>query len=183
MTNFLALDFETANRSANSACAIGLVRVENDQIVEQSHFLIRPPQRWFEFTNIHGICWEDVAEQPDFGELWSVLAQHLSGVDFIAAHNAPFDRRVLYACCETYGISKPAQEFLCTVQLARRVWQIHPTKLPNVCARLNISLDHHQALSDASACAQIVIAARQVTGSSIAGASSALPSSFNSSLN
>ncbi|MBI4781251.1 MAG: 3'-5' exonuclease [Oscillatoriophycideae cyanobacterium NC_groundwater_1537_Pr4_S-0.65um_50_18] len=171
MANFLALDFETANRSANSACAIGLVRVEDNQIVQQNHFLIRPPQRWFEFTDIHNICWEDVADQPDFGELWSTLEPHLQDIDFIAAHNASFDRRVLYACCETYGIRKPSLEFLCTVQLARRVWQIYPTKLPNVCARLAIQLDHHQALSDASACAQIVMAAHQVTGSSIAGIS------------
>jgi len=169
MVNFLALDFETANRSADSACAIGLVRVENNQIVQQNHFLIRPPQRSFEFTDIHNICWEDVADQPDFGELWADLEPHLNDIDFIAAHNAAFDRRVLHACCETYGLSKPTHEFICTVQLARRVWRIYPTKLPNVCARLNIALDHHQALSDAAACAQIVIAAHQVTGSSIAG--------------
>jgi DNA polymerase III subunit epsilon len=48
---------------------------------------------------------------------------------------------------------------LCTVQLARKTWQLHPTKLPNVCDYLNIPLEHHQALSDAEACARIVIAA------------------------
>ncbi len=168
MANFLALDFETANRSANSACAVGLVRVENNQIVRQDHLLIRPPQRWFEFTDIDNIRWEDVADQPSFGELWATFESHLQDIDFIAAHNAAFDRRVMYACCETYCIPKPSQTFLCTVQLARRVWQIYPTKLPNVCARLAITLDHHQALSDASACAQIVMAAHQVAGASIA---------------
>ena len=174
MANFLALDFETANRSANSACAVGLVRVENNQIVRQDHLLIRPPQRWFEFTAIHNICWEDVADQPDFGELWATFDPHLQDIDFIAAHNAAFDRRVLYACCETYCINKPSPAFLCTVQLARRVWQIYPTKLPNVCAELAIQLDHHQALSDASACAQIVMAAHQA-GASIACKPAASP--------
>jgi len=33
--NFLALDFETANYYRDSACALGLVRVEDDKIVEQ----------------------------------------------------------------------------------------------------------------------------------------------------
>jgi len=46
------------------------------------------------------------------------------------------------------------------VQLARSCWNIRPTKLPNVCRRLGISLHHHRADSDAEACAHIVIAAR-----------------------
>jgi DNA polymerase III subunit epsilon len=66
----------------------------------------------------------------------------------------------LYACCDLYGIKRPSHKFLCTVQLARKTWKLHPTKLPNVCDYLNIPLVHHQALSDAEACAQIVIAAK-----------------------
>lgn len=159
MDSFLALDFETANRHSNSACAIGLVRVEKAQIVQRSYFLIRPPHRWFEFTDIHHIQWEDVAAQPDFGELWATLSEHFADVSFIAAHNASFDRRVLYACCDTYGINRPHQNFVCTVKLARQTWKIYPTKLPHVCEHLGIALEHHQALSDAEACAQIVIAA------------------------
>lgn len=161
MVSFLAIDFETANRNANSACAIGLVRVENNQIVQRDHFLIQPPQSWFEFTNIHNICWQDVSTQPHFGDLWAMLSAHFADVDFIAAHNASFDRRVLYTCCDTYGIRRPSQDFLCTVQLARKVWKIYPTKLPNVCEHLSITLQHHQALSDAEACAQIVMAAHR----------------------
>lgn len=48
---------------------------------------------------------------------------------------------------------------LCTVRLARRVWSIRPTKLPDVFRRLGLELDHHGALSDAEACARIVLAA------------------------
>jgi DNA polymerase-3 subunit epsilon len=81
------------------------------------------------------------------------------GVDFIAAHNAPFDRNVLRACCEAHGIEPPRQRFACTMKLARKVWGIYPTKLPDVCDELGIDLDHHEALSDAEACARIVIAA------------------------
>jgi len=45
------------------------------------------------------------------------------------------------------------------VQIARRVWNIRPTKLSDVCAKLRIALNHPEALSDAMACAQIVLAA------------------------
>jgi DNA polymerase-3 subunit epsilon len=39
------------------------------------------------------------------------------------------------------------------------VWGIYPTKLPNVCRHLGISLNHHEASSDAEACARIMIRA------------------------
>lgn len=163
MTCFVALDFETADRGRDSACAIGLVRVEQNQIVQRVHYLIRPPRSQMVFTDIHGIRWQDVVDQPLFGDLWQNIAPLLEGVDFIAAHNASFDQGVLYACCDAHRIPRPAQPFLCTVQLARRTWKLYPTKLPNVCDFLGITLDHHQALSDAEACARIVIAATSGT--------------------
>ncbi|MGB8699036.1 MAG: 3'-5' exonuclease [Thermosynechococcaceae cyanobacterium] len=156
---FVAIDFETANRSPDSACALGMVRVEDNRIVERSYHLIRPPQKRFEFTAIHGIVWRDVAKAQTFGELWTNFETFLAGADFLAAHNATFDQGVLFACCDAYGIERPTVPFLCTVKLARKTWRVFPTKLPDVCAHLGINLDHHQALSDAEACAQIVIAA------------------------
>lgn len=160
MSAFVALDFETADQERDSACAIGLVRVENYQIVQRAHHLIRPPRRRMLFTHIHGIRWTDVANQPEFGDLWHQIEPILQDVDFIAAHNASFDQGVLYACCDAHGINRPHYPFICTVQLARKTWKLYPTKLPNVCDYLGIDLDHHQALSDAEACARIVIAAQ-----------------------
>lgn len=157
MTTFVALDFETADRYRDSACALGLVRVEQGQVVDRVHYLIRPPRRLFEFTHIHGITWQQVANQPDFAELWPDIASMLAGADFLAAHNAPFDRSVLNACCKVYGIEPPVAEFVCTVKLARQAWNIRPTRLPNVCDYLGIPLNHHDALSDAEACAQIAM--------------------------
>jgi DNA polymerase-3 subunit epsilon len=161
MTTFVALDFETADNGRESACAVGLIRVEDNQIVQRTHYLIRPPRSAFRFTYIHGIRWQDVADQPTFGELWASIHPILVGASFLAAHNAIFDRGVLYACCDAYGIPRPSHPFVCTVQLARKTWNLYPTKLPHVCEYLGIALRHHQALSDAEACARIVIAANQ----------------------
>lgn len=159
---FVALDFETADRGQDSACAIGLVRVSGEQITDRVHYLIRPPRQEILFSHIHQITWADVAQQPVFGDLWHQIQPLLQDVDFIAAHNASFDRGVLYACCDAHAISRPRANFVCTVQLARKTWKLYPTKLPNVCEYLGITLNHHQALSDAEACAQIVIAAQKV---------------------
>ncbi len=156
---FVAIDFETADRSLDSACAVALVKVKDWQIAERGYWLIRPPRKNFSFTYLHGISWKDVADQPSFQELWPNLLEFMETASFLAAHNAEFDQSVLYACCRLARIAPPALPFRCTVELARRVWKIYPTKLPLVCARLGIPLDHHDARSDAEACARIVIAA------------------------
>ncbi len=157
--NFVAIDFETADRYRDSACAVALVRVESGKIVHKACHLIRPPRKRFEFTYIHGITWRKVAKKPDFGELWPEIEPILDGVGYLAAHNAAFDKSVLNACCSAADIKPPAIPFECTVALARSKWKIHPTKLPDVCEYLNIPLNHHEALSDAEACAKIAIAA------------------------
>lgn len=162
MTTFAAIDFETANHSRDSACAVGVVIVEDGRIVGRMLELIRPPSRQFAFTYIHGIAWEDVKDVQKFDAVWAGIARELTGIEFLAAHNAPFDKGVLGACCVTYGLQIPVQPFICTVRLARAQWDIHPTKLPDVCRHLGIDLRHHQADSDAEACARIVIAAEQV---------------------
>lgn len=156
---FVALDFETADSGPDSACSIALIRVENHAIVHREHRLIRTPRQYFMFTYIHGITWQQVAEQPSFGELWPEIKGMLEGTRFIAAHNSSFDANVLRACCRSAFLPEPEQPFLCTVKLARQTWGIRPTKLPNVCQHLGLTLKHHDALSDAEACANIVLAA------------------------
>ncbi|RMF11214.1 MAG: exonuclease [Alphaproteobacteria bacterium] len=159
MSEFLAIDFETANNRRDSACAIGLVRVSDGRIVAESHHLIRPPTPEFRFTHIHGITWTAVADKPDFFEVWDSIGTLFEGVDFISAHNARFDKGVLEACCDRFGLGPPRTPYLCTVELARRLWNLRPTKLPDVCRFLGIPLDHHRADSDSRACAEIVLAA------------------------
>jgi DNA polymerase-3 subunit epsilon len=161
MATFVAIDFETADQGRDSACSIGIVKVANDRIVLRKQFLIRPPRRQFIFTYIHGIEWKQVAKEPTFKEVWPMVESIVLESEFLAAHNATFDSGVLNACCRAAGLNPPSQRFVCTVALARKVWSIYPTKLPLVCVRLGIDLDHHNALSDAEACANIVIQAKK----------------------
>jgi DNA polymerase-3 subunit epsilon len=160
VTRFAAIDFETANHSRDSACAIGVVIVEDGRVVETISQLIQPPSSRFQFTDVHGITWEDVKHSPTFDDVWGKIRPRLPRTRFLAAHNAPFDQGVLAACCALYGLPVPTQSFVCTVTLARAQWGIYPTKLPDVCKKLSIKLKHHDAASDAEACARIVIAAQ-----------------------
>ena len=98
MSVFTAIDFETADYGRDSACAVGLVRVENNKIVRSETHLIRPPRQTFIFTEIHGLTWADVKDAPTFKQLWHKLDGFFKGAEFLAAHNASFDEGVLNAC-------------------------------------------------------------------------------------
>lgn len=159
MVAFVAIDFETADYGSDSACALGAVRVEGSALVAERYRLIRPPRSRIAFTFIHGIRWSDVADQPCFAEVWPDFADLFADVDFIAAHNAGFDRKVLLSCLDAASLPRPEAPFRCTVRMARDILGIRPANLKNVCRRLGIPLQHHHALSDATACARIALAA------------------------
>jgi DNA polymerase-3 subunit epsilon len=116
------LDFHEADRSADSACAIGIVSIEKGKIAKKGYRLIRPPRRHFIFSYIHGISWADVEAQPTFGEVWDYFAPFWKNADYFLAHNAPFDRKVLTACCSAAGRRPPTVPFICTVRVARSHW-------------------------------------------------------------
>jgi DNA polymerase-3 subunit epsilon len=159
--SFVAIDFETADFRPDSACAVALVKVAGTEIVARTQSLIRPPRKQFHFSYLHGITWEHVKAQPSFGELWPRFTEFLADAEYFVAHNAPFDRGVLEACCAKAGLQPPPLPFRCTVKLARQVWRLPSNKLNLVCQHLQIPLNHHDALSDAEACARIVLAANQ----------------------
>jgi DNA polymerase-3 subunit epsilon len=157
--NFCSIDFETANQKRDSACAIGLVLVRGGVIVEKVSHLIKPPTKEFMFTHIHGLSWRDVEAAKSFGELWPSIAYLFEGNDFMVAHNAPFDLGVLRACLAANNIKEPNVNFRCTLKESKTKWPNLPGyKLSDVSAHLGIDLNHHEALSDALACAKIIIA-------------------------
>ena len=162
--NFTAIDFETANGKRNSACSLGLVRVENGEIVESRDWLISPPEMYFHPINIsiHGITEEDVMNEPSFNYIWDEVEDYMHG-EMVIAHNASFDISVLRACLSTYGIPFPEFDYMCTVQISRNVWpSMVNHKLNTLADRFDISLKHHDALEDTLACAKIALLACEV---------------------
>jgi DNA polymerase III subunit epsilon len=158
---YIAIDFETATSRPESACAIGLAFVVDGAVVEQKSTLIRPKLLSFNpiNTRIHGIKAEDVEDSPEFDLIWKELKPWIEG-QVLVAHNAPFDTRVLRAMLQDYQLPYPEVRHYCTCQIARRVWPFLPNhKLSTVSKHLNLKLRHHDASSDANACAHIAIAA------------------------
>lgn len=161
MSRVLVIDFETANFSATSACAIGAVLIEDNEIIRKFHSLIKPPSKVFQFTYIHGITWEQVKDAPTFKEMWDrEFSELYHSANLIVAHNIGFDSRVLKATAEHHGIKLPEKPTDCTVKIARNQLAISPAKLDHVCKTLKIPLQHHEALSDSLASAYIYLHAK-----------------------
>lgn len=159
--DFVAIDFETANPHAYSACQLGLAAVCGGEVIERKSWLIRPPNDWFRFTYIHGITWNQVAQEPDFSQLWPAIWPYLDG-KILAAHNARFDLNVLFGLVKYYGLGKLSLHAVDSVIVARRVWPHLPNhQLQTVAVHLGIPLEHHEASSDAHACARIICLAEK----------------------
>ena len=162
MPKVVALDFETANYPRNSAIALGISIIQDNKIKERRAWLFRPPGNSIyirpDFIAIHGIRPADLRDKPYFHEIWNEMAPCLDGADLLVAHNAGFDRSVLYGVAQHYDIELPRYNWQCTVNLARAAWPHLPNhKLPTVCAHLGIELKHHDPASDAEACAKIFL--------------------------
>lgn len=168
MLDFTAIDFETANKYANSACSLAAVTVHGGAVSDEAYTLIQPPFMVFSPDNIriHGITPEQVRSKAKFDALWPAIRPHLDG-RILVAHYAVFDTRVLRSLIKTYGLKPPSASYACTVEISRRVWPDLPNhKLDTVAAYLGFSFHHHQALDDARACAHIVREAAKKTGTS-----------------
>ncbi len=160
---FVAIDFETANRYPQSACAVGICVYEDGIELENYVTLIKPPEEYGEFDyrniQIHHIRPQDVRSAPSFMEVYRYLAKYFFGAIFVA-HNASFDMGVFKACCEAYHLPVPSLNYICTVRLAKKVYPFLTSHRLNVVSEyLGIELDHHEAMSDANACAGIVLSA------------------------
>ena len=166
MMNYIAIDFETATGSMNSACSVATVEVRDGQLKESWTTLIQPPKLAFDDFNIgiHGISPKDVEDAPTFAEIWQELKEHLAG-KIVVAHNASFDMGVLKASLLANHLQAPLFRTCCTVRISRKVWpDLVDHKLNTVGAHLNINFQHHRALDDARTCAAIPLFAGVATG-------------------
>lgn len=158
--NFIAVDFETANFKRQSICAVGLAVVEDAKVIKTIHKLIKPSPDYYESINssIHRITAEDTKNAPTFKELWSDLRPYFEKQN-IVAHNAAFDFSALRYALDAYQIDYPELDYYCTMLLSKKALPgLINYQLPTLCKHLEINdLNHHNAESDALACAKLMI--------------------------
>lgn len=158
--DFITIDFETANNNNNSACSLGLCMVNGTEIVDKQYYLIKPPTEHFrhEQTEIHGLSYDDVKNEPYFNVIWKKISNLFNGDSIIIAHNAQFDMSVLYKTLEYYNIDFPNFNYIDSISIARNVLSADGNSLVDCANAAGVTIDnHHNALSDATTAALIVI--------------------------
>ena len=166
--NFIAIDFETAKYSRESACSVGLVKFIDGKAADTFSSLIRPPALYIrpDFTEIHGLTVDDVKDAPTFADLWDSAIKGFIGDFPLAAHNAAFDMGVLGAVLEWHELAIPALPYFCTCRLARRTWPgLKSYALTALAAHFGIIYDAHNALDDAMTCGKLTLMSAEQHGS------------------
>ena len=164
--NFTSLDFETANHSRESICAAGLAVFEDGELTESPYWLVRPPKGhgWFreDFIECHGLTHLDVLDAPEFPAISPEFLARLTRADLVIAHNAAFDTEHLRATLDHFGLPRPKFDYICTCQLARRVWPDLPSHSLNaLTTHIGHQFNHHHAQADAEAAGRVLLAMMQ----------------------
>ena len=153
-TSFVAVDYETMTKDPASICAAGFVKVKDGVIHEQYYTLIKPvdDNRPDTFTYLHGISREMVASAPEYPVAHAKLREMLSDGSPFVCHWVGADVKFMQACREHYNLDDILGECIDTYELSGM-------SLKNACEHYGIDLcDHHDALCDARACAQLYLA-------------------------
>ena len=159
MNDFIAIDFETASESPESAVSVGLVKYHDYKPVASYYSLVRPPVLYIrpDFTELHGLAVNDVKDAPDFKYIWENEIHGFFGSIPFAAHNAAFDMNVLCAVLKHYEITIPDTQYFCTLQMSRKVWpKLRSHALKALAREFSIIYEAHNAAADADTCARIV---------------------------
>jgi DNA polymerase III subunit epsilon len=133
-----------------------LVRVENGIICKEVNLIVQPPNNyyWSRFSDIHGIVAKDTVNAATFAKVWQQIAPYIVNQNVIAHNGFGFDFPVLDKTLLHYGLLIPDYNKFCT-------YKIYKSNLANLCQEFNIPLNHHEALSDAKACAELYLIYKQ----------------------
>lgn len=122
--SFVAVRFDYANDDLASACAIGLVKVEDGKTTSFLYEKFLPFSGVFDFvedaSQTGGLRPNDLKGKTNFSSIWPNLQGFIGTLPLIA-NSATTYMRTLEILWGESGISSPAMPYLCTQILGRKV--------------------------------------------------------------
>lgn len=169
--DFVAIDVETANADMASICQLGIAQFKQGALTEEWKTYV-DPEDYFDGLNvsIHGIDEDTVEGAPTFRETLETLRTYLHG-NVVVCHTH-FDRVALNQASQRYEACAPECIWLDSARVARRTWHECAWSgygLLKVCEIIGYTFKHHDALEDAKAAAQVLLAAIAKTGLDVNG--------------
>lgn len=161
-TDFVAVDFETANKNRVSACQIGLVHIRDGKVISTYCHLIKPVGGHTKrISKIHRITEADTANAPSFAELYREVKPLLNNQTIVSY--TPFDKQVLKALIEYYQLPLAFKHFDACKFAREKLPGLDNYRLTTVAEKLGLApFEHHDAAADAQACAAVYLALRML---------------------
>jgi DNA polymerase-3 subunit epsilon len=166
---FTAIDVETANANMASICQIGVAAFSTGELVDEWKTYVNP-EDFFDLVNvyIHGITQETVANAPTLPRIAEALLSRLD--EHVVLCHTNFDRVSVRQALRKYELRLPKCVWLDSACVARRTWKQFARRgygLENLCDHIGYEFAHHDALEDAKAAGQVMLAAMEATGLSV----------------
>ncbi len=168
--DYVVVDVETTGGRGehHRITEIGAVRVRDGRIIEEFSTLLNP-QRTIppNISRLTGITPEMVMDAPYFADIADAFERFLGGAIFVA-HNVEFDYGFVAREYRRLG-RRFRMPKLCTCASMRKLYPGHRSySLSNLCRDLGIPLtNHHRALCDARAAAELLILVNEKRGESL----------------
>lgn len=166
--DFVAIDFETANKKRGSVIQLGIARILDGAVTKTATAFITPPPGldYFDPSNtaIHGIQPADLVGARAWPDVLESIVRFTGDLPLVG-HNVSFERSCIVQASEAHGFTAPDFDYYCTLKLSRKVVPQEPShSLGKLSASLGLdSFAHHDAEADAIACANLLfeLAARK----------------------
>lgn len=159
-SEFVVFDIETTGlkKETDKIIEIGAVKIKNNEIIDRFSVFINPHFKLSEkIVSLTGITDDMLKDAEDEADVMPKFIE-FCGDAVLVAHNAGFDTGFLrhWAINNNIAIENTVLD---TLELARTLFpELKNHKLDTVCERLNVILEnHHRAVEDAEATAQIFI--------------------------
>lgn len=170
--DYVVVDVETTGGRGehHRVTEIGAVRVRNGEVLEEFSTLLNP-QRSIppNISRLTGITPDMVMDAPYFVDIADRLERFFDGAIFVA-HNVEFDYGFIAREFRRIGRSFRMPK-LCTCASMRRMYPGRKSySLKNLCRDFGIPLaNHHRALCDAQAAAELLLLVNEKRGESLGG--------------
>lgn len=165
--SFIAIDFETANKSKGSICQIGLACFVDGQLSWVWDSLIDPEKSFGSFeVGIHNIRPKDVQSAPIFPSIHTAIVNSIANQTLVS--HTYFDYDALHLACAKYGLIVPPFLWIDSREIARSAWTDQPSyALSELCKGLGIQYSPHIAVEDARACGTLLLMAMEKSGQTV----------------
>lgn len=155
--NFTIFDVETANRHNNTICSISLLEFDGTNIIKEYSTLVNPESTFDDLNiNIHHITPLMIKEKPKMNQVWNDISTLFDNNHILIGHNVNFDITVLRKHLHSYNIELGNLLYICTFEMAKQILEFNKYTLDYLCSELNIPLNHHDSMSDAKACFELL---------------------------